>query len=130
MKKYNLVLLIDDNEIDNFVAKKVIEKSGFAEKVIAVQSARNALDYLNTGNSSKDELPDIIFLDIGMPEMDGFEFLEEYEKLNKIVVNNSKVVVLSSSLDIDDYNRANRNKLVRKFINKPLSKKSLMEIDL
>ena len=65
-----------------------------------------------------------------MPEMDGFEFLEEYEKLNKIVVNNCKVVVLSSSLDIDDYNRANRNKLVRKFINKPLSKKSLMEIEL
>jgi len=130
MKKYNLVLLIDDNEIDNFVAKKVIEKSGFAEKVIAVQSARNALDYLNTESSSKDELPDIIFLDIGMPEMDGFEFLEEYENLNKIVVNNCKVVVLSSSLDIDDYNRANRNKLVRKFINKPLSKKSLMEIEL
>jgi len=130
MKKYNLVLLIDDNEIDNFVAKKVIEKSGFAEKVITVQSAKNALDYLNTENSSKDLLPDIIFLDIGMPEMDGFEFLEEYEKLNKIVVNNCKVLVLSSSLDIDDYNRANRNKLVRKFINKPLSKKSLMEIDL
>lgn len=130
MKKYNLVLLIDDNEIDNFVAKKVIEKSGFAEKVITVQSAKNALDYLNTENSSKDVLPDIIFLDIGMPEMDGFEFLEEYEKLNKIVVNNCKVLVLSSSLDIDDYNRANRNKLVRKFINKPLSKKSLMEIDL
>jgi len=130
MKKYNLVLLIDDNEIDNFVAKKVIEKSGFAEKVITVQSAKNALDYLNTENSSKDLLPDIIFLDIGMPEMDGFEFLEEYEKLNKIVVNNCKVLVLSSSLDIDDYNRANRNKLVRKFINKPLSKKLLMEIDL
>ena len=130
MKKYNLVLLIDDNEIDNFVAKKVIEKSGFAEKVIAVQSARYALDYLNIESSSKDELPDIIFLDIGMPEMDGFEFWEEYEKLNKIVVNNCKVVVLSSSLDIDDYNRANRNKLVRKFINKPLSKKSLMEIEL
>ena len=130
MKKYNLVLLIDDNEIDNFVAKKVIEKSGFAEKVITVQSAKNALEYLNTENSSKDELPDIIFLDIGMPEMDGFEFLEEYEKLNKIVVNNCKVLVLSSSLDIDDYNRANRNKLVRKFLNKPLSKKSLMEIDL
>ncbi|MCJ7772599.1 MAG: response regulator, partial [Desulfobacterales bacterium] len=71
MKKYNLVLLIDDNEIDNFVAKKVIEKSGFAEKVITVQSARYALDYLNTESSSEDELPDIIFLDIGMPEMDG-----------------------------------------------------------
>jgi len=64
-----------------------------------------------------------------MPEMDGFEFLEEYEKLNKIIVNHCKVVILSSSLDIDDYNRASRNKLVKKFINKPLSKKSLLEIE-
>ena len=130
MKRYNTVLLIDDNEIDNFVAKKFIEKSGFAENVITVQSGRSALDYLETKDTSKNILPDIIFLDIGMPVMDGFEFLLEFEKLNKIIINNCKVVVLSSSLDIDDYNRANRNKLVRKFINKPLSYKSLMEIDL
>jgi len=130
MKEYSSVLLIDDNDIDNFVAKKMIEKTGFAKKVFAVQSARSGLDYLNSEESLKDNLPDIIFLDIGMPEMDGFEFLEEYEKLNKIVVNHCKVVILSSSLDIDDYNRANRNKLVKKFINKPLSKKSLLEVDI
>lgn len=130
MKKHSSVLLIDDNDIDNFVAKKIIEKSGFAEKVIIVQSARSALDYLNSEESTSDNIPDIIFLDIGMPEMDGFEFLEEYEKLNRIIVNHCKVVILSSSLDIDDYNRASRNKLVKKFINKPLSKRSLLEIEL
>jgi CheY-like chemotaxis protein len=130
MKKYNTILLIDDNEIDNFVAKKIIEKSGFADNVITVQSGRSALNYLETNDTSKNILPDIIVLDLGMPEMDGFEFLLEFEKLNKIIVNNCKVVVLSSSLDIDDYNRANRNKFVRKFINKPLSNNSLMDIDL
>ena len=130
MKKYKVVLLIDDNEIDNFVSQKIIEKSGFAEKVISVTSASKALELLTSDHFSKNGLPDIIFLDIGMPEMDGFDFLEEYVKLNKIVINNCKVVILTSSIDTDDFNRVKKNKLVKKFINKPLSEKSLKEIDI
>jgi len=130
MKKNKVVLLIDDNEIDNFVSAKIIEKSGFAEKIISVTSSIKALDYLNNIQPPHNGLPDIIFLDIGMPEMDGFEFLEEYKKLDNNIVNNCKVIILSSSIDDYDYDKAKQNKLVRKFINKPLSEKSLKEIDI
>jgi len=130
MKKNKVVLLVDDNEIDNFVSQKVIEKSGFAEKVVAIPSAARALEYLNNGHSSGSGLPDIIFLDIGMPEMDGFEFLEEYKKLDENVLKNCKVVILSSSIADEDHNKVKHNKFVAKFINKPLCKESLEQINL
>ena len=130
MKKYNTVLMIDDNDIDNFVTKKIIEKSGFAKNVIIKKSAVEALEYLSSKDPLRKRLPDIIFLDLRMPEMDGFEFLEEYEKLNKYFVDNCKIVVFSSSIDTDDYNKAKRNKYVWKFISKPISMELLMEIDL
>ncbi len=130
MKKYKTVLMIDDNDIDGFVTKKIIEKSGFAKNVIIKKSAVEALEYLSSKDPLRKRLPDIIFLDLRMPEMDGFEFLEEYEKLNKYFVDNCKIVVFSSSIDTDDYNKAKRNKYVWKFVSKPISMKLLMEIDL
>ena len=122
--RYNVVMLIDDNELDNFVNKKLIENEHFAGQVLIQPSGISALEYLKkqTGNG---EIPDVVFLDIMMPNMDGFGFLEEFEKLNEDVKKKSKIVMLSTSESFKDLNLANQSKYVYKFLNKPLSKSVL-----
>ncbi len=117
--RYNLVMLIDDNELDNFVNKKLIENEQFANSVLVQASGISGLDYLQ---KSSGEIPDLIFLDIMMPGMDGFGFLDEFAKLPDDVKKKSKIVMLSTSESFKDLNRANQNKYVYKFLNKPLSK--------
>ena len=120
--RYNTVMLIDDNELDNFVNKKLIENEHFADNVLVQSSGNNALDYLKSHANNAAEIPEIIFLDIMMPDLDGFGFLTEFEKLNDEIKNKSKVIMLSTSESFKDLNRANRNKYVYKFLNKPLNK--------
>src|ERR1039457_5971497 len=118
--KYNLLMLVDDDEIDNFVTKKMIDDNGFAKKLIVKLSSEDALNYLKKEQNNPDELPEVILLDILMPVMDGFAFLEEFDKLNEITKKKCKVVLLSTSESFKDLNRANKNKYVSKFLTKPL----------
>jgi len=115
-------MLIDDNELDNFINKKLIESESFADKVMIHASAQSALEELKKISGNTSSLPDIIFLDIMMPHMDGFGFLEEFNKLPDAVKKHSKVVMLSTSESFKDLNKANQDKNVYKFLNKPLNK--------
>ncbi len=126
--KYTTAMLIDDNSLDNFINKKLIETNEFAENVITYQEATEAMDFLKT--TSKDKWPDVIFLDIMMPQMDGFQFLEAFEKLPEDQRMQMKVVMLSTSESFKDLNRANKNPYVRKFLNKPLTLQVLQAINV
>jgi CheY-like chemotaxis protein len=123
--KFQRVLLIDDNDIDNFINERMITTTSFAQTVVVKSTAEAALEYLRKNKEAADLLPQVIFLDLNMPVMDGFGFLNEYEALPDTVKKFSKIIVLSSSISPEDINRASTNQYVVKYINKPLNEKYL-----
>lgn len=124
--KYQLCLLIDDNYIDNMINRKIIENEFFAQKVIVSESAEDALENLKNGVYK----PDVIFLDVRMPQMNAFEFLREYEKL-KVDENHAPMIyILTSSLDPFDHRKVMESRYVTQFLYKPLTHQKLDEINL
>lgn len=124
--KYQLCLLIDDNYIDNMINRKIIENEFFAQKVIVCELAEVALENLKNGLYK----PDVIFLDIRMPQMNAFEFLREYEKLKIEQDDAPMIYILTSSLDPFDYRKVMESRYVTQFLYKPLTHQKLDEINL
>ncbi len=122
------VMLVDDNDTDNFISRRIIEITKFADDVIVKNSGKGALDYLAEHKEDAGNLPDIIFLDINMPIVDGFVFLYEYEKFGSIVKDKCRVIILSSSDNKRDIDKIVNNDYVIKFVTKPLTEKTLEEI--
>jgi CheY-like chemotaxis protein len=127
-KKVNCIMLIDDNPDDNFFHERVIRKNEAANFVVVRQTASDALEYLRTKSQHIDKHPDLIFLDINMPGMNGWEFLEEYKKLDKELQSNAIVVMLTTSNNPDDKIKAKSSGNLFDFKTKPLTKGMLEEI--
>ncbi|QCK17002.1 response regulator [Mangrovivirga cuniculi] len=121
-------MLVDDNDTDNFISKRIIEITGFAKNVEIKNSGKSALEYIEQNKDNPEKLPNIIFLDINMPIVDGFVFLYEFEKFAEIVKDKCKVIILSSSDNKRDIDKIVNNDHVIKFITKPLTENALQEI--
>lgn len=127
---FKKVLIIDDNEMDLFIAKEYIEDFSFAEEIIQLNSALKALEFLKSLENNPDQLPQLIFLDIRMPVMDGFGFLDEYAKLPNKINTNCIIYILSSSMDPTDIKKVSDNSLVKGFLSKPLNEEMLYNIKM
>ncbi|MEM8522950.1 response regulator [Flavobacterium sp. PL12] len=105
--KFKRIMLIDDNTIDLYITARLMAKCNFAEHINQYNSAQKALEFLRENQNNCNVLPQIIFLDIYMPQMSGFEFMIEYDKLSLDLKKYCKVYILSSSIDEDDIKTAN-----------------------
>jgi CheY-like chemotaxis protein len=121
LKQGKRIVLIDDDPVANMINTKIVALSSDSS-VVAFTEAQKALDQFSaTIHSALGELPDIIFLDINMPTMDGWEFLDEFQKFPPSSIGNCKVFVLSSSIDQEDMEKAKSYHSVSDFISKPLT---------
>jgi CheY-like chemotaxis protein len=132
-KKLNCILLIDDDEPTNFLNKMTVEQADCAHHVQVVQSGQEALDYLTSSgkyNASAEGYPrpDLIFLDINMPAMDGWEFLDRYTLLPQEQKGEIIMIMLTTSLNPDDQVRTMQMPGIAGFENKPLMQPNLESI--
>ena len=126
--KYKKVMVVDDTYVDRFIAEHNIRKYDFAEEVISKDTAQKALDYLMEMSDSPGALPQIIFLDINLPGLDGFGFLDEFGKLPDEVKKNCVIILLSTIIHPDHREQAKNNIYVSRLLGKPLDKEILDEL--
>jgi CheY-like chemotaxis protein len=124
-KKLECILLVDDNTDDNFFHKIIINKMNIVNRIDVVINGLEALAYLKKENQSP---PELIFLDINMPKMNGWEFLEQYKHLDVKQKARVVIMILTTSANPDDIKRANEIEEVTGFETKPLTEKMLTEI--
>lgn len=115
------ILLIDDSDVDNFINKSIISKEECVSEIIIKSSGLDALAYLKSILDSPESYPEFIFLDIRMPRMNGFEFLDEFVKLPVALKEYPRIFILSSSLDPIDSETGKKYDFIHGHLSKPLA---------
>lgn len=123
--KINL-LVIDDDEINIFIIKKIVAKTGYNVEMVSKNNGQLAIDYLTEVANNGSNFPHLMLIDINMPILNGWEFLEAYQKLNS--PQKSDMYMLSSSVYENDIEKAKTYKSIKGFISKPLSIERLTEL--
>ncbi|WGQ12365.1 response regulator [Pedobacter gandavensis] len=120
------LLVIDDDDINIFIIKKIVEKTGFNVEMVAKTNGQMAIDYITMTLSLQEPLPHLVLIDINMPVLNGWEFLDAYGQLN--LDQKIDMYMLSSSVYENDIEKAKTYQSVKGFISKPLSIERLTEL--
>ncbi len=130
--KYRNILLLDDNDLDNFINEKIMESNLFSKKNYICTSGKSAIEFLTNiiemGDDFSKNYPEIIFVDLNMPLMDGFQFIEFFKKNLESKLHNPKIVILTSSIFPEDELKAEKISKDITFLIKPLTKDILEQL--
>lgn len=126
--KFDTVMIIDDNFVDLYITSRMISKNNFGKNLLLYTSPQEALKYLQENQDNIILLPQVIFVDIYMPIMSGFEFLEAFDKLSACLKEYTRTFIISSTIDNEDIARCNNNNNVAAFHVKPITKEFLDRI--
>lgn len=126
--KFKTIMIIDDNPIDLYISSKIILKNHFAENLLQYSSAQLAINYLKENQDNEQLLPNLILIDIHMPIMTGFEFMDIYNQLPLKLKQQCDVYVISSTIDEDDIKKVDANKNIKALHEKPITKEFLHSI--
>ncbi len=120
MNNFKFLLFIDDDQASNYYHEYILKDSDIVDETRSFLSSSEALNYFKNASENKDfKIPDLIFLDLNIPELNGWEFLEEFNKIN--LMQQPKIIFLSNSMNPIDKKSAEENNLVLELINKPLT---------
>jgi len=125
--KFKKIMIVDDNEFDCYITSKIINNVDATVDIMEFNSSLTAIGYLEEFQNSIDKLPDLIFLDIYMPILDGFDFIEKFNELSNIIKEHTKICILSTTVDDLYIHKARVNESIL-FTSKPITKEFLQSI--
>lgn len=125
---FDLVMLVDDSSIDNFINERMIEKFQFSTETIVFTKPVKALEYLEQCEVGLTPAPQVIFLDLNMPLVNGHDFIKRFNDFPGVIKAGCRIVILSSSLNPADMKNSMSSKCVISFLNKPLMKNNLESV--
>ena len=130
MKKINTFCIIDDDDIYQFTTSHLLKKTELVNKIIVFSNGLKAINFLKEEIDNIENIPDILFLDVNMPVMDGWEFLEEYLLIKPMIPKTVAIYMVSSSVDEKDVLKAKSFSVLSGYLVKPISSKNIMEVIL
>lgn len=128
MKTINRLAVIDDDSVDQMAVERYCKIGQLADDVVAFHDAESAIHYLSNAGSNIEKIPDVIFLDINLPKLDGWDFLAEYEAIAPKLGKNVAIYMFSSSISELDTAKARNSKWVKDYIYKPISLEKLKRV--
>ena len=128
IKKIPLMGIIDDDTIYQFILTSIINKNRLAENILSFSDGEKAIQYFMDNKTNSEKIPDILFLDVNMPIMDGWMFIEEYARIKKEIIKKTAIFMLSSSVNPIDIERAGEISEISDYIIKPIKLEEVKRI--